>query len=85
MNYEEILNLLQNNDCEVTFTKVDGSVRVMPCTLRADALPPQKEKLTEAKPKAKNNSVISAYCFDKGEWRSFKVANVVNVRVVAND
>ena len=85
MSYEEILELLSNNDCEVTFTKVDGSVRVMPCTLRADALPPQKEKLTDDKPKAKNTSVISAWCLDKGEWRAFKVANVMNVRVVAND
>ena len=29
--------------------------------------------------------VISAWCLDKGEWRAFKVANVMNVRVVAND
>jgi len=82
MNYQEILTLLQNNDCEVTFTKVDGSTRVMPCTLREEALPPKVEKLTESKPRAKNESLISAYCLDKQEWRSFKVANVTNVKVL---
>ena len=80
MTYQEILTLLQNNDCEVTFTKVDGSMRVMPCTLRAEALPP---KLTESKhPRAVNETLISAYCLDKKEWRSFKVANVTNVKVL---
>ena len=28
-------------DLRITFTKVDGTERTMPCTLRADALPPQ--------------------------------------------
>jgi WYL_2, Sm-like SH3 beta-barrel fold len=80
MNYEEILTLLQNNDCEVTFTKVDGSVRIMPCTLRAEAVP---AKLTESKrTKAKNESVINAWCLDKLEWRSFRVANVTDIKVL---
>ena len=28
----EIRHLLSEHDCEVTFTKVDGTVRTMPCT-----------------------------------------------------
>lgn len=80
MEYQEILDLLQNNNCEVTFTKVDGSVRVMPCTLRTEALPP---KLAESKkPCAVNENNISAYCLDKKEWRSFKVANVTKIEVL---
>ena len=80
MEYQEILALLQNNDCEVTFTKVDGSVRVMPCTLRTEALPP---KLTEStKTRAVNETVISAYCLDKQEWRAFKVANVTKIEII---
>ena len=74
----QILDLLSNNDCEVTFTKVDGSVRVMPCTLRAAALP---AKLTESK-RTKNESVISAWGLDKSEWRSFKVANVTKIEII---
>lgn len=80
MNYQEILELLQHHDCEVTFTKADGSTRVMPCTLRPEAMPP---KLTESKnPRAVNETLISAYCLDKQEWRSFKVANVTNIKVL---
>ena len=83
MNYQEILTLLHNNDCEVTFTKVDGSVRIMPCTLRSEALPPVTEKvLNETGSTRKlNTEVISAYCLDKREWRSFRVANVTNIEV----
>jgi len=80
MEYQEIVDLLHNNDCEVTFTKLDGSVRVMPCTLRSEALP---AKLNESKKtKAKNETVISAYCLDKQEWRSFKVANVTKIEII---
>jgi hypothetical protein len=80
MNYQEIVDLLHNNDCEVTFTKVDGSVRIMPCTLRAEALPAQLGE--SKKTKATNEKVISAYCLDKQEWRSFRVDNVTNIKVI---
>ena len=32
-------SVLSKAQCEITFTKVDGTVRVMPCTLRSDLLP----------------------------------------------
>lgn len=84
MEYQEILTLLQNNDCEVTFTKIDGSVRIMPCTLRKEALPvitnkSIKESKTIRQPKT---DVVSAYCLDKGGWRSFKVANVTKIEII---
>jgi hypothetical protein len=70
---------------EVTFTKVDGTVRTMPCTLNeallpvveqvtpsADALPPKTKKF--------NAAVMSAFCTDKQEWRSFRVENVISIK-----
>lgn len=79
--YIELRNKLREHDCEVTFTKVDGTIRTMPCTLRPAALPAQDaSKVTEAKePNYKN---ISVWCLDKKEWRSFRVANVKEVRVI---
>lgn len=79
--YIELRNKLREHDCEVTFTKVDGTIRTMPCTLRPAALPAQdSSKVTEAKePNYKN---ISVWCLDKKEWRSFRVANVKEVRVI---
>jgi hypothetical protein len=65
-------------DLSVTFTKVDGTERTMPCTLRPDALPPQP--IVENKqPKAHKPETLSVWCLDKGEWRSFRVMNVVSV------
>lgn len=81
MNYQEILELLYKNDCEVTFTKVDGTVRVMPCTLREAAMPERDvNKFHETR--VVNEKVISAFCLDKNEWRSFRVANVTDVKVL---
>ena len=77
----EISRLLIQHDCEVTFTKVDGTVSTMPCTLRPDVLPPRKPtKINETK--APNPDVISVWCLDKQQWRSFRVANVSHVKVL---
>jgi hypothetical protein len=81
MNYQEILELLYKNDCEVTFTKVDGTVRVMPCTLREEAMP-QRDAAKFHETRVVNEKVISAFCLDKMEWRSFRVENVTNIKVL---
>ena len=82
MTKDEIKAMLQSNVCEVTFTKVDGSVRVMPCTLKEDILPAAVEKEGK-RTKAPNEANISVWCTDKNEWRSFKVANVTEVKVLS--
>jgi len=81
MNYREILDLLHEHDCEVTFTKVDGTVRVMPCTLREEAMP-ARDAAKFHETRAVNEKVISAFCLDKMEWRSFRVENVTNIKVL---
>lgn len=83
MERDEIKQMLQENACEVTFTKVDGSVRIMPCTLKEGMLPlidpiPGREP----KKKKENPEVLSVWCLDKKEWRSFRVANVQDVRII---
>lgn len=78
--YSYLLALLQNNLVEVTFTKVNGETRTMPCTLVADKLP--TAKVTEGKERKRSNESISVWCTDKNEWRSFRVDNVTNVEVL---
>jgi hypothetical protein len=74
-------NLLSNSDCEITFTKVDGTVRTMPCTLRAEAMP--SAVLQEHhKTKIYKPETLNVFCTDKQEWRSFRVANVQSVRIL---
>ena len=81
MERDELKQMLQENQCEVTFTKVDGSVRVMPCTLKSDLLPVIGTK-TEKAAKKENLDTLSVWCLDKKEWRSFRVANVQTVRTI---
>lgn len=79
--YIELRNKLREHDCEVTFTKVDGSIRTMPCTLRESVLPARDAaKVTEAR--EPNYNTISVWCLDKKEWRSFRVSNVKSVKVL---
>lgn len=72
------LRELLKKDHLITFTKVDGTERVMPCTLRTDAMP-QRAVTENHKTRAYNPEVISVWCLDKGEWRSFKVMNVKKI------
>lgn len=70
---------------EVTFTKVDGTVRTMPCTLN-EAMLPVVEQVTptaDTPPRVKkhNPAVMSVFCTDKQEWRSFRVENVISIAV----
>lgn len=69
--------LLARGIYDVTFTKVNGEIRTMPCTLDAKRLPPApvKESTRERK-----EDVLSVWCVDKNEWRSFKVMQVTEVR-----
>jgi hypothetical protein len=60
----------------VTFTKKDGTERIMNCTTSSD-LVPQVPVLTEEvavpkKEKKKNEDVMSVYDLEVKEWRSFR-------------
>ena len=77
MDRNILLEALTNNVCTVTFTKVNGETRVMPCTLKDDVIPKLEHKGT----KKLNDSVVSVWCLDKKEWRSFRVDNVVDLQI----
>lgn len=79
----EITHLLYEHDCEVTFTKKDGTVRTMPCTLRKEAMP-QREATALHETKLYKPETITVWCLDKSEWRAFKTANVQEVRVLGS-
>lgn len=81
MTREEIQNALRENIATVTFNKVDGSVRVMRCTLKPELLPatPVKESKQE---KQLNLAVLAVYDLEAKGWRSFRIDSVTNVEVV---
>ena len=78
MDKDILLTALKNNICTVTFTKVNGEKRVMPCTLKEDVIPKQEPKGI----KKPNDAVVSVWCTDKREWRSFRVDNVLDLEIV---
>lgn len=63
----------------VTFTKKDGTERVMNCTLQEDALP--KVELKEgATPRKENTDTLRVFDLEKQEWRSFIIKSIKQVQ-----
>ena len=86
---EQLSLLLHAGECVVEFTKVNGEVRSMPCTLNEALLPPPVHVTNTDNPvdfpapkkeKKQNPDVMSVWCLDKKEWRSFRIANVISAK-----
>lgn len=66
----------------VTFTKVDGSERVMLCTTAPHLIPEEKQPtgslLTEV---PEDGGVLRVFDLDVNDWRSFRVGSVKSVSI----
>ena len=78
---EELVEELKYHICEVTFTKVNGEVRTMPCTLRVDIVPAYERKTPLKEATDKEKATLSVWCTDKGAWRSFRVDSVTDIKI----
>jgi hypothetical protein len=69
---------------EVTFNKVNGDKRIMECTLMPEALPPAKkdDPLTQKKIRKINEEVLVVWDTNAKGFRSFRIANVVEVKEI---
>ena len=74
--------VLATTPATITFTKVDGTERVMKCTLEADKLPPVVVK-EDAKPRKQSDStkVLRVFDTERGEWRSFTIKNIKRIEL----
>lgn len=68
----------------ITFTKKDGTERVMNCTLRGDMLPAVEIK-EDKTPRKQNDNILSVYDLDVQGWRSFTVGAVKRVEFALDD
>ena len=76
--------ILHVNPVTVTFTKKDGTERVMRCTLQPELLP--KVELKEnAKPRKESTTSMRVFDLDKNEWRSFTIKGVKHIRTVIGE
>lgn len=72
-----LTNLLNQYVVEVTFTKKDGTERVMNCTLQEDYLPE-----TTGVGRSASFDAVSVYDVDKEDWRSFRWDSIKAIKVV---
>lgn len=81
---EELIDLLKKEVVEVTFTKLNGDVRSMPCTLLEYYLPPAKkdEPLTQKKVREISDKVIAVWAIESKGFRSFRYDRVTKVEVI---
>jgi len=78
---EELNELLHVDVLTVTFTKKDGTERVMRCTLREDLLPKIVVKEGEVKKERKvNEAVIPVYDMEAKAFRSFRFDSLKKIQ-----
>jgi len=71
-----LVGMLENGIVEVTFTKKDGTERVMNCTLLEDYLPE-----TTGVGRAASLDAVSVYDVDVEGWRSFRWDSIKTVKL----
>jgi len=71
-------SMLKVGPATVTFTKKDGTERVMECTLEESKLP-KVELKEDATPRKESTTSMRVFDLEKNEWRSFTIKSVKNV------
>ena len=74
--------ILSSEVANVTFTKSDGSERVMKCTLIDEYIPSTELDLSRTSTRKVNEAVLPVWDIDKNAWRSFRIDSVKAIQVV---
>jgi hypothetical protein len=69
--------LLKTNTVEIVFTKKDGSMREMKCTLMEDKIPDAVKP--KGSSKTQNRDSIAVFDLVKQEWRSFRFDSITTL------
>lgn len=80
---ENISSMLRDSIVTVTFTKVDGTERVMKCTLMSEYVPVNENSASNQilLQETGNDSNISVWDVEANGWRSFRINSVKSVTV----
>lgn len=84
LNKAELKEHLSRHVAEITFNKVDGSVRKMNCTLMTDYLPEQNaiDENVRHVPRKDNDNTLAVWDMDNKGWRSFRIDSITNVNYI---
>ena len=77
---EWLKGVLKTEIVTVTFTKKDGTERVMNCTLNPDIVPKVEVK-EDAKPRKVSETTMRVFDTDIKEWRSFTTKSIKHLSV----
>ena len=76
--FDRIKDILRNQELTITFTKKDGTERVMRCTLDPAKLPIQENTNTNSTRKI-STETMSVFDLDAQGWRSFTKKSVKSI------
>jgi hypothetical protein len=85
---DELMEMLRKEVIVVTFKKLNGDERTMPCTLIPQFLPPAKkdEAITQKKVREISDKVCAVWAVESKGFRSFRYDRVTKIEVIdAND
>ena len=80
-------SMLAMGEVTVTFTKKDGTERVMLCTTSSDIVP-QEPIVEGAEPKREkkvNEDVMPVYDVESKHWKSFRWDSIKNVKITIGE
>jgi len=72
-----LINLLRSEIVELTFTKKDGTERIMKCTLSEQKIP--EENLPKGTERAKSDEAVAVFDLENQGWRSFRWDSLKNI------
>lgn len=78
-----VVELLKNNICQVSFTKLNGEHRDMDCTLRADLLPSREASDVVSKKRIDSATSVRAFDLKQNEWRAFRLDGVKSIKILS--
>ena len=73
-----LLGLLRSEIVELTFTKKDGTERVMKCTLAEQKIP--AENAPKGSERAKSDEAVAVFDLENQGWRSFRWDSLKNIK-----
>ena len=83
----DLMDQLRKDILVVTFKKLDGAERTMPCTLITSFLPPAKkdDPMTQKKVREVSDKVCAVWAVESKGFRSFRYDRVTKVEVIAKE
>lgn len=78
MTKDVLIKTLLKEVTTVTFTKKDGSIRVMNCTRNMNLIPAEFHPKTNDESTSESSDNIRVFDVDKQGWRSFNYNSIVS-------